>query len=107
MSDEVTFDDDSSLEAVENGSDGQNIGQKFDIGLTPFGQIGINITDSSGQTAGYLISNPEDGARIIVHLQALVTMMIQSLWAQAMQERALADEILKGTGVNGSGYWTP
>jgi len=77
-------------------------GQRFSLGLTPFGGIGVNIADASGNQASYLIMDPDEVGKIVMHLTALAVMMIQARYAQAMQEQEMANQILKKDPV-----WTP
>lgn len=100
------LEDQNETATLESGEPSEESGQRFAIGLDPFGRIGINVTDVNGQTAGYLISNPEEASRIAMHLIALTTMMIQGMYAQAMQEQQLAAKLLADP-EGAKKLWTP
>jgi hypothetical protein len=66
----------------------------FQMGLTPLGKIGINITDSNGTSAGYIINTPTEAWEIAGHLLAIATMMVQTYYAVAQQEQDMMAKIL-------------
>lgn len=72
------------------------------LGLTPFGHIGINVTDSSGKNAGYVITSPDEASQTAMHLLTLSIMMIQSAYARRIEEQAAIAELAKSQGL-----WTP
>lgn len=72
------------------------------IGLTPFGKIGINITDANGNTAGHQVDSPNEAWIIAGNLIALSTMIVQAFYAQAAQEQQLMQEVMKEQTL-----WTP
>src|SRR5687767_6138814 len=92
---------------IEEGEPGEESlqGQKLSFGLTPFGHIGINVTDSNGNTAGYMLTDVVEASQHVMHLFALVTMMYQNLYARAIAEQQMAKQILNETGAGG--LWTP
>lgn len=69
------------------------------VGLTPWGTVGINVTDSSGVTAGHVIDDPAEIWQLTGHLNSLATLMVQAKYAQILQEQKLAAEILKKPGL--------
>lgn len=76
----------------------------FQMGLTPAGKIGINVTDASGQTAGYIINTPTEAWEIAGHLLAIATMMVQTYYAMAQQEQQLMQKVLAEEAQK---LWTP
>lgn len=103
--------------ASEQGSDptfdpNQVAGQievepRFEVGLTPLGRPAVNITDSNGLKAGYVFSQPDELSAAVGHLNALLTMMIQSLYQEKLQEQQIAAEYAALTQKNPGGVWTP
>jgi hypothetical protein len=78
---------------------------RFEIGLTPLGRPAINITDSNGNTAGYVFSTPEELSGAVGHLQAILTMMITSMYTQRMADQQVAQSLI---GQKDPGkIWTP
>lgn len=76
----------------------------FQMGLTPTGKIGINVTDANGQTAGYVIESPTEAWEIAGHLLAIATMMVQTYYAMAHQEQQLMQKVLAEEAQK---LWTP
>lgn len=72
------------------------------IGLTPFGKIGINITDANGNTAGHQVDSPNEAWIIAGNLLALSTMIVQAFYAQAAQEQQMLQQVMKEQTL-----WTP
>lgn len=85
----------------------ESITQKpsFQMGLSPAGKIGINITDANGQTAGYIVETPTEAWEIAGHLQAIATMMVTSFYAAAQQEQAMIQQLM-AEGAKGK-IWHP
>jgi hypothetical protein len=75
---------------------------KLGIGLTPFGHIGINIQQADGTSAGYVLSDLTEASNTAMHLHALVVMMIQGMYAQAIEEQNQIKALLDKPQV-----WTP
>lgn len=80
----------------------QEFEPRLALGLTPFGQIGISVTDQNGTTVSYVIQGIEEASQTAMHMTALVTMMIQSMYARVMQEREQVQALLDQPKV-----WTP
>jgi hypothetical protein len=66
---------------------------KVEVGLHPLGGINIQITDTSGTTAGAKM-NLEQTWNIIGHLNALANMLIQAAHQQMAQQRIQEAELL-------------
>jgi hypothetical protein len=88
------------VDAVEG--EGQEQASRLSLGLTPFGHIGINITESNGTSAGYVIQNADEASQTVMHLLALTVMMIQTMYARVMAERAQVQQLLEKPDL-----WTP
>lgn len=74
------------------GDPGQPV-KSLSLGLTPFGHISINITEG-GNVTNYIVDNPSEAWQFAGHLSALATMMIQSMYANMMAEKAAMQELL-------------
>lgn len=79
-------------------------GQRFAIGLTPFGHIGINVSDNDGTQVSYVVSDVDEASRIAMHFMALTNMMIQNLYHQAIQEQMMAAKLMQNAKPE---LWTP
>lgn len=90
-----------SEDSTAEKSDGLE-GQRFAMGITPFGHIGVSVSDASGNQANYIITSPDEASKITMHFIALTSMMIQSGYANAIQEQALAQKLMED-----SKLWTP
>lgn len=97
--------EDTPTEEAGEPSESSLSGQRFSVGLTPFGHIGINVTDANGQTAGYMVTDVAEASQIAMHLTALTSMMYQNLYARAIAEQEAARQIMTQGG--GTGLWTP
>lgn len=69
------------------------------VGLTPWGGIGINVRDASGAMAGHTINDPEEAWILIGHLNALAVMMVQARYSAAIEEQKQMMEILQKPGI--------
>lgn len=75
------------------------------VGLTPFGHLGINIVDSEGNETGHLISDPNEAWVLAGHIHSIATMMVQARYAMAMRDREIASKIMAEHGADK--VWTP
>ena len=79
----------------------------FEVGVTPFGRPAVNINDGAGNVAGYVFNSPEELGGVVGHLQALLTMLIQGMYAQRMAEQQAAHQILADGHPKDSKLWIP
>ena len=83
----------------KSGDEQDSRSPRVQISPHPLGGIAVLARDAQGNTLATRIDLPE--ATILVsHLQALITMSFESMYAQAFQAQQTSSSIIKPPGVN-------
>ena len=79
----------------------ETVQQQIAVGLSPLGGVGINVTSSTGEQAGAVITI-EEAEQLAGRLQNLAGILLQASYMAMAQERMQAAQLAEKLGVGGN-----